>query len=217
MDDSSILATALVNNPPTVLPLILAVSAVLFRSIYVFHELGEAKFFAFQSPLSLMHACVAGSRPTRLNTLSFGWICRLITAGLVPIWLLGLFPPFGISLLIAVAGLAMASPLAKYWTIMESVKSQTMSASQMILKFGVLIFPFISLMILGTLQMVVHAYDRFVMSVTVSSGLAGLMPSRALIIHWSDILTELLLTIYLVTSLVTIGYKRLIGVMLKFV
>lgn len=224
------LAVKLIESPQTILPLILIACTFLYRPVFVLQELADAKFglTTGTSYSRIINSTFAGAATkVSANTFNMEWFARLLATGLTPFIILaasGIVPglPY-LAALSAIGGLRIAPMLARYWAVAESIKHHksgesgeiTLNSSA-VLKYGVLIFPLILMLIVSGLHGLASVYVAHVTWTSGTQSVWNFLPAKNVVLEWPLVMTEIIALVYGVCAVVTVSYKRLVSVLISF-
>jgi hypothetical protein len=207
---------------------LLVLFMVLFRPMFAFHELMDAKYFLTPAPEDVSRSSLSDYRWPKRN-LSLG---QMLLAGSAP-WILilvtgfveadiRLLPITGV--LVGILGITMARPLAEFWTIIESIRAESgndkasLSKAEIASNFSVLVCPYMGLLLLSLADLVSYSYTLFVESNSDSQLLTitNVFPDKLFLKHVLSLSVSLMLLVIAIQTLVTIVYKRLVAHMKSY-
>jgi hypothetical protein len=195
----SIISVTMIEESAVMLSALLMISVGTYRSVFVYNELSDSKLFhSNESKVEYIYRInVAGLSPFVL-LMVLGYIpATAILSGCVCIW-------------IGCAGLLSSPGICRYWSAVEIMKGVKSSE----IKYASIIFPFVLLVVVGIATL---ASQSYVTHVTVASSTVGAyLPGQNTVSKYADFAAHLVLMVVCTGTLVTICYKRLLSILIRF-
>ena len=210
--DSVLTESLLVSNNTVFFLLLLFF--LLFRCMFAYHELLDAKYFFEPSSDEIIASCLQGYKPLPTTTTWGAIVCKILLAGLSPIYLvilvgiISIIPLYVVGVTVGLVGIIMAADLSEFWLVIESFRQQ--STGSLGIKFSILVTPYVGLTLLSIINAVSIGYESFVSSPVSASGILSVVPDKTMVRQYSDFALSLWLFVLSIQTITTIGYKRLV-------